>query len=64
MMSAYGTSCSVRSILSVTCSATCCAVAPGQLVRITMARKVNGGSSSCPSWKKAAAPSSISTIIR
>ena len=30
MMSACGTSCSVFSILSVTWSAICCAVAPGQ----------------------------------
>ena len=39
-------------------------VAPGQKARTTIARKVNGGSSSWPSWKYAAKPSTISTTIR
>jgi len=51
ILSAWFTSCSVFSILSVTWSAICCAVAPGQKAWMTMARKVNGGSSSWPSWK-------------
>jgi len=37
------------SIRSVTWRDTSSALAPGQLVRITMALKVNGGSSLCPS---------------
>ncbi len=37
------------SMRSVTCRATSSAVAPGQRVRMTMALKVKGGSSLCPS---------------
>src|SRR5437867_306915 len=59
MMSVCGASCSVFSILSVTCSAICCALAPGQNACTTIARKVNGGSSSWPSWKYDTKPSSF-----
>src|SRR5688572_32950018 len=41
---------------SVTWRSTCSAVAPGQSVRITMARKAKSGSSRWPSWKYAAMP--------
>ncbi|MNC59076.1 hypothetical protein D3C75_1088610 [compost metagenome] len=37
------------SMRSVTCRDTSSALAPGQLVRMTMALKVKGGSSLCPS---------------
>jgi hypothetical protein len=50
--------------LSVTCSAIWWALAPGQKAWTTIARKVNGGSSSWPSWKYAANPSTIITTIR
>jgi hypothetical protein len=49
ILSTYGVSCSLRSSLSVTCWAICTAVAPGQRAEMTIARKVNGGSSSWPS---------------
>ena len=48
ILSAYGTSCSVFSSLSVTCSAICWALAPGQKACTTIALNVNGGSSSWP----------------
>ena len=49
MTSTFGASCSFFSILSVICSSTWRAVAPGQPVRITITLNVNGGSSDCPS---------------
>ncbi len=50
MMRSYSpVSISFFSIRSVTWRETSSAVAPGQLVRITMALKVNGGSSLWPS---------------
>jgi hypothetical protein len=51
MTSTCGASWSFFSIRSVICSSTSCAVAPGQLVRITITLNVNGGSSDCPSFE-------------
>ena len=39
-------------------------LSPGQNTRMAIARKVNGGSSCCPSWKYAAAPRIINTTSR
>ncbi|MOA38018.1 hypothetical protein D3C78_1596640 [compost metagenome] len=48
---------------SVTCSCTCCAVAPGQRVWMTMTRKVNGGSSDCASLEYDSTPNSVTSVM-
>ena len=54
---------SAFSTRSVTWVETSCAVAPGHSVRTTIALKVNGGSSDCPSRVYDHAPSTASTSI-
>ena len=51
-------------MLSVTCSCTCCAVAPGQNVRMTITRNVNGGSSDCASRVYEMMPKIVDIAIR
>ncbi len=63
MTSTFGASCSFFSSLSVICSSTWRAVAPGQTVRITITLKVNGGSSDCPSFVYERTPNSAITSI-
>ncbi|KAG1393462.1 hypothetical protein G6F59_014357 [Rhizopus arrhizus] len=48
---------------SVTCSCTCCAVAPGHRVLMTITRNVKGGSSDCASLEYDSTPNSVTSVM-
>jgi hypothetical protein len=63
-LSRYGVSCSLRSILSITCCSICSALAPGHSTRIGMLRMVQSGMSVWPRFRNATVPVSRIRPIR
>jgi hypothetical protein len=59
-----GTSCSLRSIRSVTCLAVSSSEAPGQAAWTTIVLMVNAGSSFRPSVRNAVTPAITATIMK
>ncbi len=63
-LSRPGSSCSLRSIRSVTCCSVSSIVAPGQAACTTIVLMVKDGSSLRPRLKKAATPATTATIMK